>query len=92
MRAGKQQMRIRYEGTVQGVGFRWTVRKIALPLAVTGGVANQLDGSVILLAEGTPDQLQRLRLQIQTSRLGPYIINETVSWAVAEGLEGFYYR
>ena len=39
-------LQIFYEGNVQGVGFRWTVRHIAKGFDVTGWVRNRLDGNV----------------------------------------------
>lgn len=93
MSAAKRQLRIRYEGQVQGVGFRWTVCRIVEQLGgISGGVKNCLDGSVLLIAEAAEDRLKQLRLQIQASRLGPYITGEQVSWGDAEGESGFYCR
>ena len=87
-----RQVRVRYEGDVQGVGFRYTVRKIANQMGVAGGVENLNDGAVQLVAEGPEDVLKRLLLQIRTSRLGPLISREQVEWGQAQGLGGFYYR
>ncbi len=92
MSGALRQVRVRYEGEVQGVGFRYTVRGIANHLGATGGVENLYDGSVHLVAEGPEDVLKQLLLQIQTSRLGMYIASEQVEWGEAEGLSGFYYR
>ena len=93
MSAVRRQVRVCYEGEVQGVGFRFTVRGIAERLGgLTGGVENVTDGSVQLIAEGPEDLLKRLLLQIQTSRLGMYIREVKVSWGEPEGLVGFYYR
>lgn len=39
-------------GSVQGVGFRWTSKRIADSLGVDGWVRNNPDGSVSLLIEG----------------------------------------
>ena len=39
-------------GTVQGVGFRYYTRKRASRLGLTGVVSNQVDGSVLVVAEG----------------------------------------
>ncbi len=88
-----RQVRVRYEGEVQGVGFRYTVRGLAGRVGgVTGGVENSNDGSVLLVAEGTEDRLKQFLLQIRVSRLGPHIADEQISWGEAEGLSGFYYR
>jgi acylphosphatase len=92
MSEAAKQVRVRYVGEVQGVGFRYTVRGIADRLGLAGGVENCNDGAVRLVAEGPEDLLKRLLLQIRVSRLGPNIADETVSWGEAEGLSGFYYR
>ena len=88
----RRQVRVRYEGDVQGVGFRYTVQGLANRLGVTGGVENLNDGSVRLVAEDMEAVLQQLLLQIRVSRLGPYISNEQIEWRDPEGLSGFYYR
>jgi len=41
-----------YDGMVQGVGFRYTARRLARDRAVTGFVRNLADGRVELVAEG----------------------------------------
>ena len=92
MSGAVRQVRVVYEGEVQGVGFRFTVRGLASPLGVAGGVENLGDGSVLLFAEGPEDVLKRLLLQIRTSRLGAHISNERTEWGEVWGLAGFYYR
>lgn len=50
----------RITGVVQGVGFRyWTARK-ADELLLTGTVRNLFDGSVELVAEGPPADVDRM--------------------------------
>lgn len=41
-----------FKGRVQGVGFRYTTRNLAISYDVTGFVRNLPDGRVELLAEG----------------------------------------
>ena len=48
-----------YSGTVQGVGFRFTSRRLAAEFVVTGTVRNLADGRVELVAEGEPEELDR---------------------------------
>ncbi|MBV9086319.1 MAG: acylphosphatase [Acidobacteria bacterium] len=48
-------------GRVQGVGFRFFVEREARTLGVNGWVRNNPDGSVEVLAAGTPEQLLALR-------------------------------
>ena len=47
-------------GVVQGVGFRWFVHRAASGLGVTGWVRNRRDGSVELVAEGSPASIAAL--------------------------------
>src|SRR5262249_61105815 len=51
-------------GRVQGVGFRWFVEREAHMLGLGGWVRNNPDGSVEVLAMGTPDQLSGLRSRL----------------------------
>lgn len=52
-------------GRVQGVGFRaWTVREAAR-LRVTGIVRNLSDGTVEIVAEGSPDALERFCTRLE---------------------------
>lgn len=88
----RRQIRVRYEGEVQGVGFRYTAQGIANGLGVTGGVENLNDGSVRLVGEGPEAVLGRLLLQIRLSRVGRHIADEQVAWSEPEGLTGFYCR
>ena len=92
MSAAKRQVRVRYEGEVQGVGFRFTTREIAMGIGIAGGVENMWDGTVLLVAEGTEDELKRMMLGIRVSRLGGYIQGERAEWGEAQGLAGFYCR
>lgn len=62
--------RVTYRGHVQGVGFRYTANHIAQRYAVTGYVKNLRDGSVELIAEGTPAELQRMLAEIATEMAG----------------------
>lgn len=51
-------------GRVQGVGFRWSVAKLAEQLAVTGTVQNLPTGQVAIVASGEPAQLADFADQI----------------------------
>lgn len=67
-----QRYDVRYSGRVQGVGFRYTVRRIAAGLAVTGFVRNRPDGTVQLIAEGPPREVQRLLAEVKAT-MGRFI-------------------
>ena len=49
-----ERRRVFYEGRVQGVGFRFTARRLAVGLPVVGFVRNLHDGKVELVVEGEP--------------------------------------
>ncbi len=49
-----------FYGTVQGVGFRYRAHWAAQHLGLTGWVANLWDGSVLMEAQGAPEQLDKV--------------------------------
>ena len=55
-------------GLVQGVGFRWYVRKRAHALGVTGYVRNRADGAVEVVAAGSDAAIASLEADL---RRGP---------------------
>jgi acylphosphatase len=67
-----ERRQVIYSGRVQGVGFRYTASQIAQSYAVTGFVRNRDDGRVELVAEGTPEELDRFLTQL-ASRMTSYI-------------------
>lgn len=78
-----ERLTARVTGRVQGVGFRWWVRRQAEALGLTGWVMNANDErSVEVVAEGDADALDELRrrlhqgpsgarVEIVDARLGP---------------------
>ena len=57
-------------GRVQGVGFRYFVLHEARRLRIRGDVRNLPDGQVEVRAQGTPDQLERLRDVVRSGPRG----------------------
>lgn len=55
-----QRLEATISGVVQGVGFRWFIKRHADRLGLGGWVANQPDGSVGVVAEGEPAALVEL--------------------------------
>jgi acylphosphatase len=55
-------------GMVQGVGFRYATASEAQRLDVTGWVRNEMDGTVSVLVEGTPDAVDAM---VEWCRRGP---------------------
>ncbi len=76
---------VRYEGRVQGVGFRYMAVSLAQDLDLTGYVKNEFDCSVSLVAEGAEDKLMELLQAIRRSNLGKYISTELVRRSAATG-------
>lgn len=58
---GDEGVRFVVHGRVQGVGFRWWTHREAERLGVAGTVRNLADGTVEVLAFGSPDQIERLQ-------------------------------
>jgi acylphosphatase len=63
---------VHYRGTVQGVGFRYTTRRIAARFRVTGYVQNLADGRVLVVAEGQGAELDRFFAAVMQD-LGRYV-------------------
>lgn len=82
---GRVRMHVLYSGTVQGVGFRYTVRSVARGFEVTGQVRNLPDGRVELIAEGERAELEAFRRAIRDAGLAHFIHDEQVSWSPAQG-------
>ena len=66
-----------YEGNVQGVGFRWTVRHIAKGFDVTGWVGNLADGRVELQVNGAENEVRAFLIAIIESELRAHIRKQT---------------
>ncbi len=64
-----------YEGRVQGVGFRYSVRQIATGFDIAGWIRNLPDGRVELLAAGEPEEVAAFLDAIRESHLGGFIRN-----------------
>lgn len=83
-------------GHVQGVGFRWWTRSVALELGLAGSATNCADGRVCVVAEGEPQQLEALleALREQPSgRRRPGSVSAVIEqWGEARGETGFVER
>lgn len=76
---------VRVGGVVQGVGFRYFVRREALRLALTGWVANGADGSLALSAEGPVDALEHLVERVSHGPPGARVTEIDVRWTASTG-------
>ena len=89
----RQRLEATVRGEVQGVGFRWFVRRQAAQLALSGWVANQPDGSVLVVAEGSPEPLARLLSQLHDGPTGAVVRSVDDRWLQADGsFHGFDIR
>jgi acylphosphatase len=69
-------LRVHYEGRVQGVGFRYTVKSIAKGFDVVGTVRNLADGRVEIEAGGEDRELDEFLQAIRKSSLAGHIASE----------------
>ena len=84
--------RVIVHGSVQGVFFRDSARRLAQQRGVTGWVSNRPDGTVEAVFEGDDDAVERL---ISFSRKGPrgaQVDRVDVSEEEPEGLADFTIR
>ena len=84
--------RVIVHGSVQGVFFRDSTRRLAQQRGVTGWVSNRPDGSVEAVFEGEEEAVERL---ISFSRKGPrgaQVDRVDVSEEEPEGLTDFTIR
>lgn len=59
-----------YHGDVQGVGFRYTARRVASEFAVSGFVRNLPDGRVELVVEGRSSEVRKFLRGVRTAMEG----------------------
>ncbi len=82
--AAQQYCEVYFSGRVQGVGFRYTVRSVAVRFAVTGFVRNLPDGRVQLVAEGSAGELRGF-LDAIDAEMGHYITDRRRQTGPATG-------
>ena len=80
----RKRLHVYYSGRVQGVGFRYTAKTVAMGFEVTGIVRNLPDGRVELVAEGLKDELEGFQQAIRESGLGSLIAKEDAVYEEAK--------
>ena len=84
MVAENKRIHVFYIGNVQGVGFRFTVDRLARNLGLTGWVKNLPDRKVELICEGEEKVLHRILQRIDDEFSG-HIRRKNVKWLPASG-------
>ena len=82
--------KVYYEGRVQGVGFRYTVKQIATGFEVVGWVRNLADGRVEMDVMGDDQEVDEFLQEIRESVLASHIQKVDASpVAPLVGVKGF---
>ena len=91
MPADGERLTARITGRVQGVGFRWWVRRQAGSLGLTGWVMNANDERTVeIVAEGHPHRLDELERRLWSGPDGARVEHVTSTRTPASGeYEGF---
>lgn len=80
-------------GRVQGVGFRWWTRCRALELGLTGYAANQSDGRVRVIAQGSREAGEKLLQLLEGGDTPGRVDNVVTDWSQPqESFTGFVER
>ena len=90
MQAPIAAARFTVHGRVQGVGFRWSARRVAGELSLAGWARNRPDGSVEAWAQGSRGALEELRVFIEQGPPGAVVERVEVEQVEPDDrLEGF---
>ena len=80
----KKQAHMKFIGTVQGVGFRYTTIHMANRLGLVGWVRNMSDGSVEAIAEGDEETVKDL-IDSLNKKFSGYISDTEIKWSEPTG-------
>ena len=83
--------KIIFSGRVQGVGFRYETKEIALGFDIIGTVKNLPDGTVELLIEGEKEEVEDFLIEIIEESTLSHHIQEVTRRNIAplENVKGF---
>jgi acylphosphatase len=88
----KEHWVIRITGHVQGVYYRAHAKEKAEELGLFGTIQNQQDGSVLLEAEGTPEQLGKLVRWCHKGSPGAEVRSVEVQPGALQGFTHFFIK
>jgi acylphosphatase len=80
----RRSVRVRIEGGVQGVGYRYWTERVAGELGLSGWVRNRRDGSVEALFAGPADDVAQM---LERCKDGPRSARVTRVEVVEEGAD-----
>ncbi len=89
---GKRRRQVFYSGHVQGVGFRYTTRRIASRFDVVGFVRNLPDRRVQVVVEGREAEISSFLQEIATTFAGNVTDVEVQDDSSGDELTGFEIR
>jgi acylphosphatase len=84
--------RVTVHGSVQGVGFRFSVARAAQSRGVAGWVSNRPDGTVEAVFEGDPEAVESLARFCRDGPRGAVVDRVEVVEEELEGLRSFGIR
>lgn len=88
-----KRLNAKVSGRVQGVGFRYFVRRAAGELDLVGYARNLPDGDVEVVAEGNAAALERLRVQLLRGPALARVTRVDDHWEATTGeFDGFTIR
>lgn len=88
----RKHLDIRIHGLVQGVGFRWSARSVAVRLCVSGYVRNEDDDTVFIEAEADQATLGRFLLWCQQGPVSARVDRVDAKPGPVKGYAGFDIR
>ena len=85
-------VKMRIEGIVQGVGFRYYTYRVAKRYGVKGYVRNMPDGSVEVVAEGEESAMEKFLQEVARGPSSAVVTNVIVEDIHPQGFRSFEIR
>lgn len=86
MPPGIHRLTARVHGYVQGVGYRYFVRRQAAALGLRGYVRNLVNGDVEVVAEGDRSRLEQLLHVLERGPSAAEVENVMADWSAGTGV------